>query len=93
MLSRYPTFNATSNYVCNSYNEPIAIVRNLLNSESEFLPKPSAILLGIDTLHRRSCDVRPNVSSFGNSFVAEYKDVTSNMLFCQIINSLNVPMV
>jgi hypothetical protein len=63
-----PRSNDNDNCVCNSYNDPIAIERNLSYSRVRRRPYPSAMLDGTDTAARRICDVNPYISSLGKDF-------------------------
>lgn len=63
--------------------ELIEICKNWINSLELFLAAPSAILTGIDTAALLSCEINPNLSSFGNSFVKLYTFLTKSKLFFQ----------
>ncbi len=84
--------SATYNCVCSSKREPMAICKNLLNSFFEFLPYPSAILLGIESAHLCSCTVNPYISCFGKFFVKQYIFITNLIDFLHTIKFRNVLM-
>lgn len=49
--------------------------RKWANSASVWREAPSTMFAGTDTAARRICEVRPNISAFGNAAVASYARV------------------
>lgn len=47
---------------------------------------PSTILEATETAARRTCDVNPNISSFGNDFVALYTEITKSSANSNALN-------
>jgi|GEM_PF-2219931 len=76
------------NWYSNSVAEPNAMFKNLPNCGSEFLPQPSAMLVGIDEEERLICEISPYSSSFGNSEVLEYTTKVKAWDFSQTFKSL-----
>lgn len=71
----------SNNNVSTSLADPKEIYKNCINSLSDLLAEPSAILTGMDTLARRICEVRPYFSSGGKTAVREYICLTNSKLF------------
>ena len=63
--------------VSSSDMDPREIYKNCLNSFLEFLPAPSAMLLGIETAHLRIWFVSPYFSASGNFEVILYIFLTN----------------
>lgn len=57
------------NWYSNSEEEPVAMTKNCFNCGFEFLPHPSAMLVGMDEEERLICEVNPKSSSFGYCLV------------------------
>ena len=66
MSEIYSRSFASSSWYSSSDNDPVAITRNRLKSGLVFRPQPSAILVGMEELDRWICEIKPNISSFGN---------------------------
>jgi len=80
-LSR-PTRNDASICVSSSLSEPDAWLRNSKNSLLDFLPAPSAKLLGTDRAALLIWETSPNNSSRGKSRVARYISTYNSIPFC-----------
>ncbi len=71
-----------------SDKEPNEIYRYCLNSLTDFLAAPSAILVGTETLALLNWLIKPNFSSGGNAAVSLYTSSTSCILSCHAFNFL-----
>lgn len=79
---RRPTRKDASICVSSSLNEPDAWLRNRRNSLLDFLPAPSAKLLGTDKAALLICETSPNNSSRGKFRVARYISTYKSIALC-----------
>ena len=85
---KYSSSCAIRIWVSNSLAEPLAMLQNREKSFWEFLPWPSAMLLGIEIAQRLIWEVRLNFSSDGK-FLVNFKVWIDNLKpSCQTLKSL-----
>src|SRR6478735_657968 len=71
---------ASNRSVSISLSEPKAILKKFINSFFDFLPAPSAILVGIETAALLNCETNPNFSDAGKYSVLRYISLANSKL-------------